>query len=264
MKIVTLGSGSKGNSTLVATDSTKILIDAGLPITEIEAKLISLGVNPDEIEAILVTHEHSDHIKSIEKFCTKHGSKVYAHKNEMAILTQKLKGLNADFFVSFDEDFYVGDMTISAFELSHDSAFCVGYSIFCGGAKFSIATDLGYCPPKVIEKLKGSDVVILEANHDEALLASNQKYPVVLKKRIMSSKGHLSNKASAEVISQLVGGTSQVILGHLSEENNSPSHAYSQVKTFLAQKGIIEGKNIFIDVATQHKLGNVFEIKSKN
>ena len=171
---------------------------------------------------------------------------------------------NINLKIEFDDnDFFVGDFTISNFSLSHDANYCVGYSIYANGAKMSIATDLGVCPKHIVEKLKGSNLVILEANHDENLLSNNPKYPWTLKKRILSNKGHLSNRASADIISQLVGGTSQIVLGHLSEENNSPSLAYSQIKTFLAQKGIVEGTNIFIDVATQNKIGNVFEIKSR-
>ena len=138
---------------------------------------------------------------------------------------------------------------------------CLGFSVFSQNAKFSIATDLGCCPENIISCLKKSDIVLLEANHDENLLVNNPKYPVVLKKRILSNKGHLSNIACAEVIARLVGETSQIVLGHLSEENNSPLLAYNTIKSQLAKKGIVEGKNIFIDVAYQHKMSNIFEIK---
>ena len=261
MKIVNLGSGSKGNCTLVTSNSTAILIDAGLPITEIEQKLKILSINPQSINGILVTHEHSDHIKSVEKLSTKYHIAVFAHINEWPCLAKKTKILPTLQKQFDDSDFYIGNFTISSFKLSHDANMCVGYSIFCGNAKFSIATDLGCCPNDVIQKLKGSNLVLLEANHDEHLLAQNPKYPYILKRRILSNKGHLSNLASAEVISHLVGETSQVLLGHLSEENNSPSLAYNTIKAFLAQRGIIEGKNIFIDVTSQHNLSNIFEIK---
>lgn len=264
MKIVTLGSGSKGNCTVISTDTTIILIDAGLPIHEIETKLLGLGVSPTNINAILVTHEHSDHIKSIDRFSKKYGTKVYAHIKEWPALNTKLKTVDEQNKIAFDDnDFFVGDLTISNFKLSHDANYCCGYSVYHQGAKFSIATDLGVCTSQIIDKLKGSNIVLLEANHDEILLANNSRYPITLKRRILSSKGHLSNKACADAISQLVGGTNQIILGHLSEENNSPVHAYNQVKAFLAQKGIVEGKNIFIDVATQHRIGNIFEIKNQ-
>ncbi len=261
MKIVNLGSGSKGNCTLVYSENTKVLIDAGLPLLEIETKLNSLGIDIKTINGILITHEHADHIKSVGKLSKKYGVPVYMRFEELDCLLSKSPEILPQYQNGFGEkDFYIGDMTLSSFKLSHDANCCVGYSIYVDGAKFSIATDLGTCPKNIVEKLKGSDVVLLEANHDENLLLNNSKYPVILKKRILSSKGHLSNTACAEVISQLVGGTTQVILGHLSEENNSPSLAYNTIKAFLAQKGIIEGKNIFIDVAYQHKISNIFEI----
>lgn len=264
MKIVNLGSGSKGNCTLVANEGNVILIDAGLQIQEIEAKLNALGVSPNYINGVLVTHEHSDHIKSLGKFCKKYNVPVFAHTKEWPVLETKAKEIPSNLKFGFDErDFYIGSFTISSFELSHDANMCVGYSIYSNGAKFSIATDLGVCPQKVIEKLKGSQLVLLEANHDENLLLNNQKYPIILKRRILSSKGHLSNKQSAEVIAQLVGGTNQVILGHLSEENNSPALAYNTIKSILAERGIEEGKHIFIDVAYQHQMSNIFEIKQK-
>ena len=262
MKIVNLGSGSKGNCTLVATEGTIILIDAGLQLYEIELKLEKLGVNPVDVSAILITHEHIDHIRSVGKFSKKYSTPVYAHELEWDCLRSKDNNILLKFQNVFsDNDFYIGDMTRSSFKLSHDAICCVGYSVYSNGAKFSIATDLGYCPKMVVEKLKGSNVVLLEANHDEKLLLNNPKYPVILKKRILSNKGHLSNVASAEVIAQLVGGTTQIILGHLSEENNSPTLAYNTIKSILSQKGIIEGKNIFIDVAYQHQISNIFEIK---
>ena len=265
MKIVNLGSGSKGNATLVKTDKTTILIDAGLSLKDIEDRLNILEINPNSIDAILVTHEHFDHIKSIGKLSKKYNIAIYAHKDEWDCLKLKDKSIDPIYENQFsDDDFYIGDMTISSFKLSHDANMCLGYSIYAGGAKFSIATDLGICPNNVIEKLKDSNIVLLEANHDENLLLNNPKYPYVLKKRILSSKGHLSNLASAEVISRLVGGTNQIILGHLSEENNSPTLAYSTIKTAILNKGIVEGKHIFIDVAYQDKISNIFDIKTKN
>ena len=264
MKIVNLGSGSKGNCTLVASNSAVLLIDAGLPLKEIEEKLVKLGVDAEYIKGILVTHEHSDHIKSVGKLSKKYHIPVFAHQNEWGVLMTKAKDIPQNLRISFDyNDFYVADMTISSFELSHDANMCVGYSVMCGGEKFSIATDLGFCPKQVVEKMKGSQVVLIEANHDENLLANNPNYPVILKRRILSSKGHLSNKQSAEVIAQLVGGTNQIILGHLSEENNSPSLAYNTIKSILLEKGIEEGKHIFIDVASQEKMSSIFEIKRK-
>ena len=262
MKIVNLGSGSKGNCTLVSGMGSVILIDLGLAIADVESKLDILGVDPAYINGILITHEHSDHIKNVGKFSKKYNIPVYAHIEEWPILNSKIKEVPANLKFGFSEqDFYVGGLTVSPFKLSHDANSCFGYSIYSNGAKFSIATDLGACPKNIIEKLKGSQLVLLEANHDENLLLNNQNYPLILKKRILSNKGHLSNRQTAEVIASLVGGTNQIILGHLSEENNSPTLAYNTIKSILAEKGIEEGKNIFIDVAFQYQMSNIFEIK---
>ncbi len=267
MKIVTLASGSKGNCTLLQSEKCKILIDAGINVSEIETKLLTLNVNPSEIDAILITHEHIDHIKSVGLFAKKYGSCVYAHNLEWQVLEDKVKNhikpeQQKDFFST---DFFLKDLTVGSFELSHDSNLCLGYSFFNSGNKFSIATDLGVITPLVIKALKESSLIILEANHDEKLLLNNPKYSISLKNRILSSKGHLSNFATADALIQLVGGKlQQVVLAHLSEENNSPSLAYNTVKTELIKNGIVEGENVFIDVSTQHKIGNIFHLKDKN
>jgi phosphoribosyl 1,2-cyclic phosphodiesterase len=266
MKVVTLASGSKGNCTLIQTEKSNILVDAGIKITEIESRLIKLGIDPSLIDAIIITHEHIDHIKSVGLFARKYGCKVYAHNLEWQVLEDKIGYIKPeqqkDFFGT---DFYINDLTVSSFELSHDCNLCLGYSFFNCGNKVSIATDLGIVTPLVIKALKDSSLVILEANHDEKLLLNNSHYSYALKNRILSNKGHLSNITSGEAIAQLVGGQlQQVVLAHLSEENNSPSLAYNTIKTELLKKGIIEGENVFIDVSTQHKIGNIFNLKDKN
>ena len=266
MKITTLASGSKGNCTLVQTDKTNILIDAGITLQEIEAKLQFLGVDPKSISGILVTHEHGDHIKSVGAFSRKYGTKIYANYEEWAVLLSKIGKVNVENRMSFvQNEFMLNDIGVRAFELSHDSHTCFGYSIYNNGNKFSIATDLGYAPQSVINNLANSELIVLEANHDEKMLINNPKYSVSLKKRILSNSGHLNNNATSDVIEKLMNSNlKQVILGHLSEENNTPSLAYTQVKSNLARHGIEEGKNIFIDVSTQHEIGHTVELKNKN
>ena len=132
----------------------------------------------------------------------------------------------AEQIVFFEEDFKIADLDVCSFELPHDSAYCIGYSFLNNGKKISIATDLGHTNARIIEKLKNSTLVILEANYDEHLLKQNPKYPVYLKSRIMSKKGHLSNLDAAETILQLVNhNVKQIVLAHLSEENNAPEMA---------------------------------------
>jgi len=263
MKVVTLASGSKGNSTYIETINSKVLVDIGITLKQIEEKLKEIEVCPKDIDAILITHEHSDHIKGVGSFAKKYGTKIYAHNYLWQVLEQKLddKSLNEQ-IVFFNDDFIISDLTVSSFEVPHDATYCVGYCFFNDGKKISIATDLGHTNPRIIDKLKNSTLVILEANHDEELLKQNPKYPLYLKNRILSSRGHLSNLSAAQAILELVNfNVKQIVLAHLSEENNAPEMAYNTIKDFLKSHGVEEGKHIFIDVATQHKIGNIFYLK---
>ena len=263
MKIVTLASGSKGNSTYLETEKVKILIDAGITIKELEKRLNILEINPSEIAAILVTHEHSDHIKGVFNFAKKYNTKIYVHNYLWSAIECKVTELNlSEQMVFFNDDFIIEDLKVVSFELPHDATYCVGYSFLNNGKKISIATDLGHTNPRIIEHLKNSTLLILESNHDESLLKQNPKYPIYLKNRILSSKGHLSNLSAAQTILELVNyNVQQVVLAHLSEENNAPEMAYNTIKEFLRSYGVEEGKHIFVDVATQHKVGNIFNLK---
>lgn len=263
MKIITLASGSKGNCTLISTEKVSVLVDAGISMQEIEQKLHGLETDPSHIYAILVTHEHSDHIKSVGVFARKYGCFVYAHSNEWPVLEQKIGKLdNTQKVVFNDSDFFIKDLTIKSFNLSHDCSSCVGYSFYNQGHKISIATDFGYPSNEVINNLKDSNLIILEANHDENILLNNPKYSSLLKHRILSKKGHISNRTCAGIIRDIFNtNLKQIVLAHLSEENNNPLLAYNTVKSELNNYGIIEGKHLFVDVATQKNLGHLFEIK---
>lgn len=262
MKVVTLASGSKGNCTLFQSEHAKILVDAGINLCEIEQKLIILGVDPKQINAILVTHEHSDHIKSVAYFSNKYNTKVFANPKIWNKMEEKIGVLKPELKISITSStFYINELKIDTFPLSHDSVACNGYSFTENAIKLSIATDLGTFNESVVNSLRGSKLIILEANHDENLLLNNPAYPVFLKKRILSNKGHLSNTSSAELIARLVGeDLEQIVLAHLSEENNSPSLAYTFIKQYLQKNyGIIEGEHVFIDVSGQYEIGNIFE-----
>ncbi len=262
MKLITLASGSKGNCTLLQTNKTKILIDAGITLQEIEQKLKILAVAPEQIYGICVTHEHSDHIKSVGAFARKYGCFVFAEEREWQTLEKKIGRLDDVQKISFRAGtFYIQDLTVCAFELSHDCNLCLGYSFYHMGNKISIATDFGYATKTVVDNLKDSNILILESNHDENLLLNNPKYSSSLKHRILSRVGHISNRSCAGIIRDIYStNLKQVILAHLSEENNNPLLAYNTVKAELANYGIIEGKHLYIDVATQHNLGHLFEI----
>jgi len=246
MRVCNLGSGSDGNLTYIETFKTKILVDAGLSAREITKRLSLLRVSPEEIDAILVTHEHSDHIKGIDAFATKYGTKVYAHTKGINAVKEKLKKCDQINFVEFDDmDFCIEDLKISNFELSHDSKYCTGYTFLENSKKVSILTDLGYTNTEVLSKITGSVLVYLESNHDVDMLKNNQTYPLQLKQRILGKRGHLSNLDAAKVIEVLAKtGTKQVMLSHLSRDNNRPELAYETITKYLLTKGIVEGKNI--------------------
>lgn len=263
MKVVNLSSGSKGNSTYIQTNQAKILIDDGISFANLKSRLEQINVSPLAIDAVLLTHEHSDHIYGIKTFLKKNKqAKVYIPAFVQSMGLPSIFEFPPSQVVWFSSStFFIKDALISAFVLPHDSHFCVGYSVISENRKVSIATDLGYVSNETLANLENSDILFLESNHDEKLLLKNPKYSAHLKKRILSNNGHLSNITSAETICYLVKkGVKQVVLSHLSEENNTPELAYSTVKQILFKNGIIEGEHVFIDVAYQNKIGTIFDL----
>ena len=263
MKVCTLASSSKGNSTLVFTNKTRILIDAGICYSEIQTKLNKLGFSCDDITAIIVTHEHSDHVKGIGAIMRKNGTPVYVHSSGYDALRSKVGKVSEGQLIQFfDQDFSIGDLTVTSFRLSHDSKFCVGYSISDGANKFTIATDLGIFPPDLIQYFENSKLVILESNHDMEMLMRNPRYSFLLKNRILGKNGHLSNSMAARVVEKLAHmGVKQVILAHLSEENNTPEVCFNTTCTYLSSVGVEVGKNINIDIADPYEIGTVYNLK---
>lgn len=248
MRICNLSSGSDGNLTYIETQNAKVLLDAGLSCAEITKRLALLDVLPQDIDAILITHEHSDHIKGLDVFASKYNTKVYVHHKGYTALVHKLKKEKQIQFVIFDDlDFAINDLVVSNFSLPHDSAYCSGYTFLEKTKKVSILTDLGHTTNEVLSKISGSTLVYLESNHDEEMLNNNPNYPLVLKSRILGKNGHLSNTSAAKVIKELArSGTKQVMLAHLSRENNTPELAYNTICSYLKQFGIEEGVHIKI------------------
>ncbi len=261
MRAINLSSGSEGNLTYIESESAKILVDAGLSCKEIELRLALLNVTGNEINAILVTHEHSDHIKGLDIFASKYNIKVYAHSDSWLTLSCKLRKIKDLQKVEFTcSPFEIKDLIVTAFKVPHDSVCCVGFSVENNGRKVSILTDLGVAKTQILKNVYGSQLIYLEANHDEEMLKNNINYHASLKKRILSSNGHLSNSASAKAIFHLAqNGAKQIVLSHLSKENNNPLLAYTTIKEYLAKQGIIEGENIKIDIATTMP-GKIYKI----
>lgn len=260
MRVCNLASGSKGNCTYIEGDNARLLVDIGVSAKYVVDNLRELGVEPEGIDAILVTHEHSDHIKGIVNFAKKYSTKIFCAQVLKDVLVAQLLGCEHLIEV-YSGDFYVGDLHVVPFPVSHDSVACFGYRVVDGDASVSLVTDLGFCPDAVFKMIKSSAVVYLEANYDPEMLFACQ-YPPFLKKRIMSNSGHLSNKDCAVVAEKLAySGTRQIVLSHISENSNTQFLAYTTVKNYLESKGIIVGQNIRLDVAAQNSRGTIYKIR---
>jgi len=260
MKVINLSSGSEGNLTYLETEHSRILVDDGLTCKETENRLALLGLSGRDIDAIVLTHEHSDHVKGVNVFCKKFEIPVYAHNDVWSNLYDKFDKISDKNKKIFTDTFAIKDLIIEPVELPHDVK-CFGYSLKENDKKISILTDLGHTTNNIFNAVKGSSLVYLEANHDINMLKNSEKYPLTLKLRIAGPNGHLSNDSSAEFIEKLVKtGTRQIVLSHLSKENNTPELAFNYISSVLSDKGLIEGENFKIDVALTRPT-TLFKIK---
>lgn len=256
-----LFSGSSGNSLFVQSDNTNILIDAGESAKKIVNALSSIDVSPDSIDAIVVTHEHIDHVKSIGTLSQKYNIPVYATKktwSAMPTQSAKIDSKLQRIFYSSD-NFYIGDLLLSPFSIPHDAADPCGFGICNNSKQISIATDLGHITPEIYDNLSKSSFVLLESNYDPDILKFS-KYPYYLKQRISSNYGHLSNIEAGKLISNLIyNNLNSVMLGHLSKENNFPELAYKTVVDELITNNCDLSK-IDINVATRAQPSKIIKI----
>lgn len=259
-KFCSLYSGSTGNSSLVQTENTKILIDAGESAKKISEALNSINVEPSQINAILITHEHSDHVKGVGTFSKKYNIPVYANAETWnAMKTQKEKVINDNIKYFNFEKFNIGDLSILPFSIPHDAANPCGFNIYYNDKKISIATDIGHMTADVVNNLINSSFILLEANYDPNILKCSS-YPYVLKQRISGPNGHLSNDEAGKTISNLVKhGLNTVMLGHLSKENNFPELAYKTVVEQLIENNINE--DLFhLSVANRYNVSPIIDV----
>ena len=258
LKIQTLSSGSAGNITYIGSNTTHLLVDAGLPLSLILKLMSQASIDPHSINGIVITHEHSDHLKGVADFVTQYNVPIYCYKQCSKILKRSLK-LPPHYFIETENTFEIGDIKVNCFAVPHDSQFCLGYTFQNNNAIVGIATDIGQMTDTILTNLANCQIVVLESNHDIQKLIANPKYPDWLKRRILGNRGHLSNIDCGRAIAKLYqANVSQVILAHLSEKNNTPTLAYQTVKQYLQTQNIIEGKDIFIDVALQSQIGNSY------
>lgn len=258
-----LYSGSSGNSLFVQTENTKILIDAGESAKKITEALSLIHVDVNELDGILVTHEHSDHVKGLGTLSKKYNIPVYANvKTWDAMPEQDAKILDVNHKIfNPSENFEIGDLKISPFSIPHDAANPCGFNIFHENRKISIATDIGHMTSPVIHKLEDSSFILLEANYDPNILKCS-RYPYALKERIAGPNGHLANSDAGKTVSYLMkSGLSKAMLGHLSKENNFPELAYKTVVNELIENNHDEN-SIRINVATRFSPSPIIDLTS--
>lgn len=260
MRVINLSSGSDGNLTFLENDGVKILIDAGLSCAEIVKRLELIGIKPSEIDAVFLTHEHVDHIKGVDLFSGKFNTPVFAHEKVWLNFDQKAKRISSLNRRAFSGEFVFKNLGVKPVEIPHDVV-CFGYSFQDGEKKISILTDLGHTNDAILSSIANSQLVYLESNYDRRMLMQGTKYPLSLKMRIDGPNGHLSNDASSEAAEYLVAtGTRQLVLSHLSKENNTPDLAYNYMCDKLRTRGIDEGVDVKIDVASTRP-GVFFRLK---
>lgn len=260
-----LFSGSSGNATYIGCDDAHILVDAGLSGTRVIQELQRVGVNPAALSAILVTHEHADHIKGIGILSRKFDLPVFATEGTWRGMAGKIGSIAPKniYVIEPGQDFYIGSINVTPFPTPHDAAQPVGYTFETAGAKLALATDLGCVRDSWLKYIMGSDAVILESNYDPDML-QHGPYPYELQRRIMGKHGHLSNDDAGEVAAHLVhGGARQIILGHLSKENNFPELAMKCCELAFQQEGLTPQVDADIIVASRDGNSGMFSIRSE-
>lgn len=261
-RFCSLFSGSNGNSLFVTDGETRILVDAGVSGIRIQNAILSIRENPYNLDAILVTHEHSDHSNGVGVLSRRFNVPVYATKGSwrgMRGLIGNVKESDV-MYLEPNKSFFIGKIEVLPFRIPHDALDPVGFSFFCEGKKLTIATDIGHMNEELLENIRNSDLLMLESNHDLDML-ENGPYPYILKRRIKSDHGHLCNSLAGETIAMLaLEGVRKFVIGHLSGENNHPEVAYETVGACIENKGLKLGKDIELHVAERGVTSQVFYI----
>jgi phosphoribosyl 1,2-cyclic phosphodiesterase len=258
LRVSILASGSSGNLTLLETERTRILVDAGLGKRETLARLAAVGAEFDHLDAVLITHEHSDHCNGLPQVLGLWKAPLYVTEATMAQLQRilpetfgkRLRGVES---IQAGQHFAIGDIDVHAFAIPHDAADPIAFTFRCNGTKVAICTDLGYMPQLVKVHLRQVDCLILESNHDLDMLKVGP-YPWVVKQRVLSRTGHLSNHAVSEFLADPDGFDSRarfLVLAHISQENNNPDLARLSAEEALGRRPTESGFTGELHVASQ-------------
>lgn len=265
MRMMTIASGSSGNCIYIGSNNTHILIDAGVSRKKIVEGLKAADLSMDDISGIFVTHEHSDHIRGIGVLSRKDGTPIYGTKGTISGIQQStsLGEMPSDIFmqVKSDSDLCINDLCIHTFRTSHDANEPVAYTVSCGNDKMSVITDLGKYDDYIIDNLKGTNTILVEANHDVKMLQVGS-YPYYLKQRILGDRGHLSNESSGRLLCELLNSDLQnIMLGHLSKENNYEKLAYETVRLEIDMgENDFRASDFNMSVAPRDIHSEIFEI----
>ena len=262
LKVCSLYSGSSGNATLIAGNNSKILIDCGVSAKAVESALYNVGVRPESIKGIFITHEHSDHIKGVGIMSRKYGRPVYANAKTWESMQEKVGDLSLACCreVTNGSQMLIDDLCISNFKTSHDTVDPIGYTVECENKKVSIVTDTGVVTNSILNAIMGSQLVLLESNYDKKML-SECTYPAMLKNRISSTKGHLSNEDCAATILKLLSSNIKyILLSHLSKESNTPEIAYCTVKSILEENNVYIGNDVMVDMTYRDRSTQVYNL----
>lgn len=261
MEFCTLASGSSGNAAILRCGKTTILLDAGISARRITTAMKALGIQPQDLTGILITHEHSDHISGLATLTKQLGVPVYATAPTLRILCEKIPLLQGKC-----REIYPGrgvelkELFVHSFPTSHDAACSVGYSITGDGCTVTLATDLGYLSQGVKQAAQNCDLLVCETNHDEDWVRSGP-YPYHLKQRVLGDYGHLSNEVGAELATMAAeSGARAIILAHLSSENNTPAKARQVAELRLSYSGIDVQRDITLAVAPKKEMGTLYRL----
>lgn len=259
MRVISIGSSSSGNSYIVQAGSKNLLIDVGLSATKILGALTQCGIEPEAVDAVLLTHEHIDHVRSVRAIARKcPNADFYASRGTVAgcenfryVPEQRLEILRRGDIIEF------GDVRVRCYGLSHDANEPIGYSIIADGEQLTVVTDTGVVTEEIFSEMRAADILVMEANHEENILMYGD-YPYSVKMRILSDHGHLSNVYAAEVLARLLENRGDrvpdIMLAHLSEKNNTPYQARLTIENILKECGYMRDVNYHLCIAAKEGL----------
>lgn len=261
--IISISSSSSGNSYIVKSDSTTLILDVGIAGKKIKNVISECGIAPETVAGILLTHEHSDHVKSIRLIAKTYSSAEVIASHGTMTNCKNIEHVSDEqkHTLSANEEIMIGDIKVRAFKLSHDASEPIGYSFIKNNTQITVVTDTGIITDEIFEELKKADVLVLEANHEVNILKCGD-YPYYLKRRILGEEGHLSNVTAGETLCRMLDTREKktvpkIMLGHLSSENNTPMQAELTIKNILEEHEYFVGKDIEIDVAAKSTVSDL-------